>query len=183
MIGLFIGSFNPFTLAHLEICLKLKNDFKKIVLIPVNSKDKDLIDLSFRIKMLEIIKEKYPFLVLDDIMKDYSYLNYSIIDKLNEKYQNIKIIIGSDLLDKIDSFDNYNYLLDKYSFVVIERENYDAKRIIQNKYFNYQDKFLIISFNNNISSTKVRKLLKNNQDTIKFLDQDILDYIKKHHLY
>ena len=26
MIGIFIGSFNPPTIAHLEICLKLKNE-------------------------------------------------------------------------------------------------------------------------------------------------------------
>ena len=40
MIGLFIGSFNPPTRAHMDICLKLKNKFNKIVLVPVSSKEK-----------------------------------------------------------------------------------------------------------------------------------------------
>ena len=40
MIGLFVGSFNPPTLAHLDICLKLKNEFNKIIFIPVNTNNK-----------------------------------------------------------------------------------------------------------------------------------------------
>lgn len=183
MIGLFIGSFNPPTLAHLKICLKLKDDFTKIVLVPVNSKDKELISLNNRINMLEILKMKYDFLEIDNIMQNYSFLDYHIIDLLKEKYQNVKIIIGSDLLDKIDTFDNYKYLLENYSFVVIARYHYDAKSIIKKKYTSYQNKFNIIKFNNNTSSTMARELLKNKQDTKNVLDKDVLNYIIKHELY
>ena len=51
MIGLFIGSFNPPTKAHIDICQKLKHSFSKIVLVPVNSKDKKLIDIHKRIEI------------------------------------------------------------------------------------------------------------------------------------
>ena len=37
MIGLFIGSFNPPTIAHLEIAQRLSNRYKKIVYVPVNA--------------------------------------------------------------------------------------------------------------------------------------------------
>ena len=182
MIGLFIGSFNPPTMAHINICLKLENDFSKIVLVPVNSNDKELIDLKTRIDMLNIIKNKYPFLEISEIMKDYSYLNYRIVDLLNEEYHSINIIMGSDLLEKFTSFDNYEYLLDKYNYTIIPR-NMDVNKLINEKYLKYKDKFRILDYQSDISSTLVRKYLKENKDLESLLDNDILKFVKKNHLY
>lgn len=182
MIGIFIGSFNPPTLAHLGICKKLKSNFKKIVLVPVNSKDKELVSFTSRVDMLNILTRQYRFLEISDIMKNYSYLNYRIIDLLRNKYHNIGIIIGSDLLEKLDTFDNYQYLLENYVFYVIPRDD-DINKIINQKYFDYQDKFKIIKFNSNISSTMARNNLKNNLDTKNILDKDVLSYIREKHLY
>ena len=183
MIGLFIGSFNPPTKAHLNICLKLKNEFKKIVLVPVSSKDKELIDISKRIDMLTILKNKYNFLEISTVMKKYSYLNYRIIDLLKNEYGQINIIMGSDLLDNFDKFDNYEYLLNNYSFTIIPRDNISVDKLIKKKYTNYQNKFKILDYQSNISSTLVRELLKEKKDTKNVLDSDILMYIKKNHLY
>ena len=182
MIGIFIGSFNPPTLAHLGICQKLKPIFQRIVLVPVNSKDKELVSFTSRVDMLNILTRRYRFLEISDIMKNYSYLNYRIIDLLKNKYHNIGIIIGSDLLEKLDTFDNYQYLLENYIFYVIPRDN-DGEKIINQKYFDYQDKFKIIKFNSNISSTMARNNLKNNLDTKNILDKDVLSYIREKHLY
>ena len=183
MIGLFIGSFNPPTKAHLEISLKLLKKLKKIVFVPVNSKEKELIGLNNRISMLNCYTRKYSNLIIDDIMKNYSYLNYRIIDILKNKYQNVILIMGSDLLDKLDSFDNYLYLLKNYLFIIIERNNYPSLKIIKNKYQDYQDKFIIFDYQYDISSTMARELLKNNSSVENVLDKEILDYIKEHKLY
>ena len=182
MIGIFIGSFNPPTIAHLEICNKIKNNFKKIVFVPVNSKDKHLVSIRDRINMLEILVRKNNFLEVSKIMQDYSYLNYRIIDLLKEKYGNIVLIIGSDLLDKLSSFDNYEYLLENYHFYVISREE-DINEIIKNKYIDYKNKFTIVEYHSDISSTMARKYLNNNYDTINILDKDVFDYIKDNILY
>ena len=183
MIGIFIGSFNPITKAHIDICLKLQNTLEKIVLVPVSSQDKELIDINKRIEMLNIIKRKYLFIEISDIMKKYSYLNFRIIDLLKKEYGNINIIMGSDLLEKFDNFDNFNYLLDNYTFTVVPRNNTNVKEIINNKFSKYQDKFNILDYQSNISSTMVKKLLKENRCTKEYLDQDILDYIKDNELY
>ena len=186
MIGIFIGSFNPPTKAHLEVCKLLEKEFKKIVLVPVNSKDKYLASFSNRVNMLNILKRKYNFLEVSTIMNNYSYLNYRIIDLLKNEYKNISIIMGSDLLEKLDSFDEYNYLLKNYYFLVITRYSEDVFKIIQRKYakyIKYKDKFKIINYHSKISSTMVRDYLKSRQDTKDILDQDVLDYIKEKHLY
>ena len=183
MIGLFIGSFNPPTMAHVNICLKLKNNFEKIVLVPVNSKDKELISMKNRIDMLNILKNKYPFLEISNIMKDYSYLNYRIIDLLKKEYGDLNIIMGSDLLEKLDSFDNYRYLLDNYSFTIVPRGNTNIYKLINDKYSNYQKKISVLDYQSDISSTEARELLHSNKDLSNILDNDICQYIKENDLY
>ena len=111
MIGLFIGSFNPPTKAHFEIAEKLKKRYQKIAFVPVNSREKHLIDFNNRLVMLTIFTRKDSSFIVDDIMKNYSYLNYRVIDLLKKKYHKIELIIGSDILEKLVSFDNYKYLL------------------------------------------------------------------------
>ena len=182
MIGIFIGSFNPVTLAHIEICKLLSPHFKKIVFVPVNSPDKYLVSIKNRINMLTILTRKYNFLEISDIMKNYSYLNFRIIDLLKNKYGNISLIMGDDLLDKLDSFDNYEYLLSKYNFYIITRDN-NVNEIINKKYHNYRNKFKIIKYHSNISSTMARELIKNNQNANNIIDSDILKYINENHLY
>ena len=182
MIGLFIGSFNPPTLAHLNICLKLENEFSKIIFIPVNTKDKNLVSILHRINMLKIYKKKYHFLDVDNIMYNYSYFDYRILDLLNMKYRDIKIIIGSDILDKLYKFDNKKYLLENFNYVVIKRDN-DVENIINSKYKKYKNHFEICDFESQISSTKVRELIKNNKSTKNIIDKDINDYIINNNLY
>ncbi len=183
MTGLFIGSFNPVTIAHIQICLRLKFDFKKIVLVPVSSKDKELIDINSRIDMLNILKNKYHFLEISDIMKKYSYVNYRIIDLLKQEYGELNIIMGSDLLEKFNKFDNYEYLLDNYSFTVIPRDNSNVDKIINNNFSKYKNKFKILDYHSDISSTLVKELLKKKQSMIDVLDSDVLKYIQDNHLY
>lgn len=183
MVGVFIGSFNPPTQAHLDICLKLENNFSKIVLVPVNSNNKNLININDRINMLNILKNKYSFLEISDIMRKYSYVNYRIIDLLNKEYNSINIIMGSDLLEKFDTFDNYDYLLNNYNFTIIPRENINVNKIINDKYKNYQNKFRVTDYKSNISSTIVKEYLKENKDLSNMIDKDIYCYIKENDLY
>ena len=133
--------------------------------------------------MLSILKNKYPFLEISDIMKKYSYLNYRIIDLLKDKYGDISIIMGSDLLEKFNNFDNYEYLLDNYSFCIVPRNNIDIKKIISEKYSKYKEKFKIIDYQSDISSTLVKELLNKNKSTTNVLDSDVYEYIKENDLY
>ena len=183
MIGIFIGSFNPPTLAHLSICLDLKNRYKKIVFVPVNSQSKYLASFNDRINMLSIYKRKYSFLEIDNIMHDYSYLNYRILDLLKKKYGNIELIIGSDILEKIPTFDNYEYLIENFKYLIVTRFKVDVEQIIKERFLDYQNNFKVFKFDSDISSTKARELIKKDEDTKGILDKDVYLYIKNKQIY
>ena len=183
MIAFFIGSFNPPTKAHLEICLKLKNEFQKIILVPVNSRNKELISFKHRYQMLSIYERQYDFLKIDCIMNNYSYFDYRLLDILKDKYHDNNIIIGSDLLKKIKDFDNYEYLLDNYVFHIVTRDNDDVLKIVNEYYCKYQHHIKIYPMVSVVSSTKARNLIKNNQNLENILDQEIISYIRNNHLY
>lgn len=183
MIGLFIGSFNPPTLAHLQICLSLKKMFSKIIFIPVNTKEKKLVSMYHRINMLKIYTKKYSFLEVDNIMENYSYFDYRILDLLKRKYHNVKVIVGSDILNNLKNFDNKKYLISNYEFIVITRDSFDAEKIINNYYGDYKKNFIVHQYTSDISSTKVREYIKNKMDTKKFLDMEIDFYIRENQLY
>ena len=73
-------------------------------------------------------------------------------------------------------------MLEKYDFCIISR-NDTVSNLINKKYLKYKNKFKIIDYHNNTSSTMVRDFLKNNQDTKNILDKDVFNYIKENHLY
>lgn len=181
-MALFIGSFNPPTLAHLAIAEKLKKEFHKIIFVPVNSNSKELIDFKNRVNMLLIYKRKYSFIEIDNIMEKYSYFDYRILNILKNKYQDNSIIIGSDLLINLKFFDHYEDILQNYNFYVVTRGE-NVNDIIQNDYKKYQNKFKVINLNLNISSTMARNMIKNNSDLSKILDGDVISYIRNNHLY
>ena len=182
MTGIFIGSFNPPTIAHYDIIKIMEKYFDKLVIIPVNSREKHLVEMNKRIEMLELLFHKDSLVIIDDLMNDYSYVNYRVIDLLKKKYGEITLIIGSDLLKNLDKFDNYEYLLSNYRFYVVTRDD-DVKRIVLDKYSKYFDKFKFIEYHNNISSTKVRKLIQEKKDLTNVLDEKVSLYIKEHRLY
>ena len=182
-MALFIGSFNPPTKAHLLISLKLHEEFKKIIFIPVNSKRKNLVNMINRLEMLLIYHRKYSFIIVDDIMKDYSFFDYRILDILKNKYHDNNIIIGSDLLKELCNYDQYEYILKNYNIYVIVRDNENVLKIINNTFYKYIDKFKIINLDIPISSTMVRMMIKKQEKLEDVLDNDIISYIHEKHLY
>ena len=181
--GIFVGSFNPITKAHINICNEVLNKslVDKIVLVPVKNNEKELLDINIRLDMLNLITTNN--ILVDNICINNSFFNYQVIDKLKEKYYNITIIIGSDLLINLKKFDNYHYLLDNYNYIVIPRDNIDYSSIINNLYNEYKNKFTILNYQNNISSTLVRNNLKNNLSINNYVDKKVMDYIYQFNLY
>lgn len=184
-IGIFVGSFNPPTKAHFDISHYLYKEkiVDKIIYVPVNNKNKQLINLDKRIDMLNSCINEYSYLEVSEIMKDYNHFDYKVLVEFHKKYKNIYIIMGSDLLERLSSFSNYHEMLTNYHFIIIPRFNVNCLELIKKEYNNYKDKFIITSYSSNISSTLVKERIRNKKEISELVPKEIEKYIIKETLY
>lgn len=184
--GIFVGSFNPPTNAHFDIAHYLyeSNILEKIIFVPVNNSKKNLIELDKRIIMLDIYIKDYNYLEVSDIMKNYqANFNSCVLEELNKEYKDIYIIMGCDLLKRFSTFTNYQTMLEKYHFIIISRFDINCSEIIEKEYFNYYHKFVVLNYKSNLSSSLVRKIIKDKNDISKMVPKKIENYIIKERLY
>lgn len=188
-IGIFVGSFNPVTKAHLEIGRYLYQNkiIDEIIYVPCNSLQKqDSIDINHRFEMLKLATKKESYFKVDnqEIINGRSNFSYQEMDLLKEKYKGeIYIILGADNFLNLDKWTNYSYLLDSYFFIVINRFKIDLRKIINEKYANYQEKIMIIDYQSEISSTIAREKVMIHDNLDDFLDKEVINYIKNNRLY
>ena len=188
-IGIFVGSFDPFTRAHLEIAIRLYNQniIDEIVYVPCNSlKKKNLFPLETRFDLLSYAVRNYQYIKVSNIellnkSPSFDYKEMNLLKK--EFIGNLYIIIGADNLLELDKWNNYHNLLCEYNFIVINRFNIDALKIIKEKYIEYKEKFIIFDFESDISSTIVREKIQNHEDLSKYLSKEVIFYIKNNQLY
>ncbi len=186
-IGIFGGSFNPPHKMHKKIALDLikRGYVEKVVYVPTGNKynKKDLIDAKERLKMLKIMtKDNNNLLVSDYELKNVLTYTYQTLDHFKRIYPNDEIyfICGTDNLQEIKTWRNYEYILDNYKLLVIKRNNDNPKSIMSS--LNTKN-IIIININaKDLSSTNVRKSLKEvgySDD----LDDEIMVYLRNRKLY
>lgn len=185
-IGFFGGCFNPPNNTHINLANKLVTDkiVDKVVFVPVGDyyTKTDLMPSKHRYNMLDLACEDIPSLEVEDIACRHKDKLYTIdtLKLINNKYaqdNEVYFIMGSDNFKKMPSWKEYNNIKNEYKFIVLERPNFKGINILKNVI--YYKNFQI----DDISSTKIRKMLKNNQDVNLFLNPKVLEYIKLHNLY
>lgn len=185
-IGFFGGCFNPPSNIHINLAKELvKNKLlDKVVFVPVGDyyKKSNLIEAKHRYNMLKLACQDYEYLDVEDIAVESKKNLYATdtFELINNRYNNmidIYLIMGSDNFIKMSTWKDYNNIIEKYKYIVIERPNYqegnNRKNVI---YYSLQQK-------EDISATKIRNLLKNNKDTRKYLDEKVIKYIENNQLY
>ena len=182
----FGGTFDPPHLGHYNIVKKCTQLADKVVVVPNNiSVDKESPNESFihRFNMLKILLQDLN-VDIDDFEKTSNKKNYTIytIHHLLNKYKNAKItmIIGKDQFQKITHWYRSDDILNLVEILCFNRsvcENNSSEIISGCK--------VIEDFNYNISSTKLRAVLKNSNDALlsECLKQSVIDYIKENNLY
>lgn len=195
-LGIMTGVFNPPHNFHLKIAIEiLKNNpnIEKIIFVPTNNnyKKDDVVDSEHRYNMLKLICDKNNNLEVSRFEIDKSTQPYSI-DTLDYFYlqypnYNISLIIGSDNLKTFDKWHDYQNILLKYSPIIFERDNDELNEIIQNTPFLKEYKNCINNSNcnitSNLSSTKIRNLIRNNLPISEYVPSEIENYIKDNKLY
>lgn len=181
-IGVFGGSFNPPHLMHLNIAkdlLRLKY-LDKVIFVPTGNKysKDDLIDIKYRIEMLKIMTISYDDMIVSDYEnQDRVVYTYETLDYFKKKYlgSEIYFILGADNLKQISNWKNSEYILSNYKLLVINRGN-DKIEV--------KDNVVVMDIlNNDISSTFIRSNIDNDDIIKKYLDKNVLEYIRKEKLY
>lgn len=195
--GILGGSFNPIHNGHIELarCAKKELNLDRVILIPTSDNPlknkKNNIGNNHRLQMAALSAKENNFLVSDIEIsqKGYSY-TVDTLKKLKEIYDDdFTFIGGADIVFQFERWKDFELLLSLTSFAVSVRPPYSIKELnekityYKNKYHNARI-HLIESFNaTDISSTKIREMLKNNEDVSSLLPKSIYDYIKENNLY
>lgn len=176
-IGLFGGSFDPITSAHIKIGLAALDYEKLDEVWYVVAKDQPLKDEHYasiddRIAMIEIAVAPYEKLKVCTIEKDLDTPSYTLktIEALEKQYPNqqFKWIMGADSYVSLPNWYESKTLMDKLSFIVLSRN----KTLLS---LRDEDRLLDLQFEG--SSSDVRS------GQFKYVDSKVKDYIFKHHLY
>lgn len=165
-VGFFGGCFNPPSNIHIELANNLLKQKKvdKVVFVPVGDfyDKKDLAKAIHRYNMIQIAITNYSNIEVEDmeIKENRELYAIDIFEMITNKYKNedIFFIMGSDNFNNIENWKEYDKLK-KYNYIILERKE------------------------SIISSTEIRKLIKENKNLNGVLDNNVYKYIKENKLY
>ena len=168
-IGFFGGCFNPPNNIHIKIANNLIKQGKldKVVFVPVNDyyNKPDLVESKHRLNMLKLAVEDYIGLEVDDVeIKEDRQLfatdAFEIIYNNFNKNKDIYFLMGSDNYNKMPTWKEYEKIKDEYNYIIIDRDK------------------------NEISSTEIRNMIKNNDKKVmEYLPDEVYNYIIENELY
>ncbi|KGG08839.1 nicotinate-nucleotide adenylyltransferase [Prochlorococcus marinus] len=181
-IALFGTSADPPTIGHKKILEELSKIYAfTISYVSNNPKKKHIEDISIRSHLLKTL--------IDDLDNPKILFNQKIsspwaiesIKKCKEiyKFNNLDFVIGSDLIQDIFYWKNFDKIILEVSFFIILREGYPVESNTLKMLETYRVKFKISSIKTpNISSSKFR--LNFNCSN---LPSSLIDIVKKNNLY
>lgn len=199
--GLYFGSFNPPTIAHMIVAIAAKEQFKldevEFVISPQNpfKKNKDLCSFEHRYKMMDKcsswdmewdIDGVFATYIANDVENTLPKPSYTadtlrfLKDKSTDYYRktNYYLIVGQDCFVEMRKWKDYKYILENFPIIVYPRDSKIKFRFDKKYKIHYLDAHRI-----DISSTMIRERIKKGK-SIKFMVPDsVVEYIKKHKLY
>jgi len=141
-IGIFGGTFNPIHRGHVKAALEVEKLFllDKVLFIPSytppHKRSPDIMSPSHRLQMVKLAVASYPQFIPSSIEIHAKGKSYSILTlaKLKKQYQDawMFFILGMDAFLEIDTWRDYEKLLDQCHIIVISRPGYylgDAHKI------------------------------------------------------
>jgi len=189
MIVVFGGAFNPPTIAHKEMARQIIETLRcsKFLFLPVGDlyKKPGLAASFHRVQMLDLVCQELPRAEVSDLeAKQKTVLRtFETLELLQELYpeEEIAFVMGADNLMDLPNWYNYEQLLQKFRHIVFKREDLDIAQIINLRFFDYRDRFILLEAKAamNVSST----LYRESQGNESLVPLSVSRYIKRHHLY
>lgn len=195
-IGMFGGTFNPIHKAHIYLAEEFQKaiglDFVMLMptYIPPHKSPENLASPKDRFAMCKLAAKTNPKILVSDyeINKKGKSYTYQTLEWLRETYpkDELFLIMGSDMYMTIDEWRNPEIIYSLATLCVSARE--------ENEYQSLNKKLKALSGKGAksivlkiapkpMSSTLVRRLIKENQPVEQFLLPEVIDYITGHSLY
>lgn len=196
--GVFGGTFDPIHLGHLQLVQTIidQNICDKILIIPNASpphkEESSMAPYIDRVNMIRISINQNPKICIDEVENDEDHKNFTIdtLRILKKKYPDIKLffILGLDNIYEICRWKDSHQLIMENHFLLVLRKNVslDSNRINQ---IYTPDEVLQLTQNMldfyppNISSSEIKKMIKEGQSIVPFVGKDIAHYIMERRLY
>ena len=189
-IGLYFGTFNPIHLGHLTIANHMVeySDLDEIwmVVTPHNpfKKKSSLLDNHHRLEMVFKATEGYPKIKPSDIEFKLPQPNYTVntLAHLEERYpdKSFCLIMGEDNLKSLHKWKNYEVILENYQVYVYPRISIGN---IPEQFKNHPKITPVAAPIMEISSTFIRKAIKEQKNCKPLLNQNVWEYIDLMNFY
>lgn len=195
--GIFGGTFDPIHNGHLNIAYETLYDLNldKLYFIPTgNPPHKSLNNITSAYLRYELVKmairDEEAFEVCDyEINKKKKSYTYETVKYFKEKENSTEwyFITGADCLFDLDKWKNTEEIFKNCNLVVFPRRGYNEKDIIKQKKYiekKYNTKIKILKAPLlEISSTELRKRLKDNKRVDYLMPKGVYNTIKALNLY
>ncbi|MGN1399788.1 MAG: NAD(+) synthase [Erysipelotrichaceae bacterium] len=199
-IVVIFGTFNPLTMAHIQIGLLAKEKVKADKVIYVVAKDSFLNDWKkmdsnsvmaspIRFELMRQALSPYDFTVSDiEITNQSDGKTYNSINLLKSYYpdSNFYIVMGTDKVGELHSWYQGEQLISENKFLIIDRDDTTLADVISQSPLagKYSDNFISIANQkfSSLSSTKIREAyLSNELEKYRSdLPENIYEYLMKH---
>ncbi len=190
-IGIFGGTFNPIHNVHLKMAklAKKRLGLKKVIFVPAarppHKKIEGEVTPEERYKMTSLAVRSLPGFYPSDKELKQPGKSYSVktVESFKRRFgpeTEFFFIIGSDSLTDLFTWRRIDRLLRLCKFIVFRRPNFPIK--FRNK--RLKDKLEIIPMPpQKISSTEIRKMIKNGRSISRFVPAAVGRFIQKRKLY
>lgn len=187
-VGLYFGSFNPIHIGHLAIGNYFA-EFSELdevwfVVTPQNplKKKESLLDDRHRYRIVSEAIEGYPKFKVSDIEFKLPQPSYTVnsLAYLKEKYPKVEfgLILGSDNLSTFHKWKNYEEILNQYHLYVYPRPGYEGGELLLHEHVS-----MVNAPQMDISSSFIRKAIKEGKDVRYMLNEKAYNYISEMHFY
>ena len=189
-VGLFFGTFNPIHIGHLIIANYMAefSDLDEVwfVVTPQSpfKQKKSMLSNHHRLAIANIAVENYPKLKTSDIEFNLQQPNYTVntLVHFEEKFANHQfcLIMGEDNLKGFHKWKNYETILQNYELYVYPRVS-DGE--IETQFSNHKKVHKVNAPIVQISSTFIRKSIKDGKDIRPMLPANVWVYIDEMNFY
>ncbi|RSU10750.1 nicotinate-nucleotide adenylyltransferase [Vagococcus elongatus] len=184
-VGILGGNFNPVHYTHLLMADQVYHQLglDEIYLMPSNipphQTAKRTINSDHRVKMIELAVEDYPYIGIEkiELQREGKSYTYDTMKTLKEKNPEAEyyFIIGGDMVEDLPNWHRIDELVSLVKFVGIKRPNYQVETPYPVIWVEIPE--------TSISSSLIRKRVKDGCSVNFMLPEKVLQYIKKEGLY